>query len=320
MELSQELYKISPSQFSVHKECARKHSYVYGQSLRPKARETKFEVGSYWHELAHHYYKLLATGYTINDPEFIHLFERKLIKDLENCKPAYQKVLFQVHIMFRRFIKMQSHRIDSNIEIVAVEEELLVPISDNVQIQGIADLLYRRTGKLVLRDHKTGEFKSAHSEATLEYNDQLLTYAAMVWKLWGEIPDIEISWINAKVDYKSPPTREQLFGLYTKPLTKRMLEGFWTYLEEYVYYMESSPPIRALNGFRCKGCVFKEPCLFDLRGEDETPLIEALFKVVPRDYDFQAFTELSNKNSSDDSESVENSITLPGGIRLSFDD
>jgi hypothetical protein len=315
-----ETYLVSPSQFRVHKTCPEQHYYTYGLQLRPRKRDTKFDVGSYFHELAHFYYQLLKSGYKIGDPHTISAMDTKLRNDLKEVKPSFQKTLLQVHIMFMRYLKRRTSVIDSNIEILEVEKELqlLVP-GTTVGIHGILDLLYRKRGKLVIRDHKTGENKSAHSNESISFDDQLLTYAVMVWKIFNEIPIIEINWVNSKVDYKTEPTNDQLFGHYTKTLTKDYLEGYWTYLQEYVYHMQTVPRIRSMTTFKCKQCPYIDPCLFALRGLDNRNLIEANFEKVPRNYDYQRFTEIAkaNKDSRPDSSSQTNELDF-GELRINF--
>jgi hypothetical protein len=290
------LYQISPSQFRVHKECPQLHKFVYELGLRTKQREKKFEVGSYFHELAHFYYQLLKAGYHMNDPLTFSAMDTKMRNDLAEVKDDYLAVLCQVHIMFRRYLERRVKEIDQGIEIIEVEKEINFPISESAGIHGIVDMLYRRRGKLVIRDHKTGENQSAHSDESLEMDDQLLTYACIIWKIYGEVPDIEISWINAKTDYKNGATNDQLFRTYHKAMTKEYLQAFWTYTEQYVYHMQTVPAIRYINGYKCKSCKFKEPCMFSLRGFDIRNMLEANYQHVPRNHDYRKFTEIARKN------------------------
>lgn len=307
-------YLISPSQFSVHKDCSFKHQYVYGLSLRPKQREGHFEVGTYFHELAHHAFKTMrAGGFQPTDPAFLALIEQKLQKDLAESKSEYLSVLMQVHIMFRWYLERQAPQIDSNLEIIDVEREVIYPIIDGVSIQGILDLVYRKrtSPQIIIRDHKTGANKASHTEEGLELNDQLMTYACLVYFTYGEVPIIEISWINSKVNWSKTPTHDQLYNRISRKLDKNTIESFWKYLQEYVYHMQATKPIRALSSFNCKNCVFKEPCLFDLRGLDQRPILDANYKKVPRDYDFIKFTEITRKHSGDNRQSKPVTINIP---------
>jgi hypothetical protein len=312
------LYLISPSQFRVHKDCPQLHKFIYEEGLRPKAREKKFEVGSYWHELAHFYYQLLKAGYGINDPLTFSAMDTKMRNDLAEVKTDYVGVLAQVHVMFRRYLERRTKEIDTGIDIVEVEKEINYPISELAGIHGILDLLYRRRGKLIVRDHKTGENQAAHSNDSLEMDDQLLTYACIIWKLFGEVPDIEINWVCAKTDYKNGATNDQLFRTYYKALTKEYLEAFWTYTEQYVYHMQTVPAIRHINGYKCKSCKFREPCMFSLRGFDIRNMIQSNYVHVPRNHDYRKFTEIARKNPDRNNADHESKDIPAGRITIDF--
>ena len=310
-------YLISPSQFRAHKECPQKHKYVYGDQLRPRQRQTFFEVGSYFHELAHFYYQLLQSGYEVGSPHTEAAMDSKLREDLGLVDFEFHAVMMQVHIMFRRFLEKQTADIDTGIEVLEVEKELHVDLNDEVGLHGIVDLIYKRKGKHVIRDHKTGEYKASHSQESIALNDQLLTYAAMYWKITDIVPMIEISWINSKVNYKNPPSKDQLFGTYHKTLTKEYLEAFWQYTEQYVYHMQTVPVIRYLNDYKCKSCPFREPCTMSLRGLDTRNIIDANFKKVPRNHDYAKFTEIARSKTPVDNKS-EVDPDRTGGFEVNF--
>ncbi len=312
-----EAYLISPSQFRAHKDCSKLHEYIYGQQLRANSDEQHFLVGSYFHELCHFYYQLIKAGYVVGDPHTLSVMDSKLREDLVDIKPNFYGVALKVHLMFRRYLERRTNNIDKGIEIVEVEYRAEFTFdSGDVGLMGILDLLYRdKHGKLIIRDHKTGANKSAHSDESIGLDDQLLTYAIMIWQLFGEVPDIEISWVNSKVDYVGVPSQDQLFGIYYKKLTLNDLEAFWTYTQEYVYHMQSVPAIRSLNSYKCKNCAFRDPCIMSLKGLDTTNLLAANYKKVPRDHDYRKFTEIARKNSGDDSKDQVSDYT-PGRLIL----
>lgn len=319
-----ETYLISPSQFRAHKECPWKHKYVYEMKLRPKGRQAHFEVGSYFHELSHYYYQLLKSGYKVGDTLTINAMDTKLRNDLQEVHPDYGAVLLQVHIVFRRYLNRRSEELDTGIEILDVEKELELEIEHlpGVGLMGIVDLIYKKKGRVVIRDHKTGQNKSSHSAEGMDFEDQLLTYACMYWKLTGIVPDIEISWVNSKATYSThskPPTNDQLFGLYRKVLTKEYLEAYWQYTLDYIYHMQSVPAIRYINSFKCKSCPFKDPCSFSMRGLDTENMIKANYVEVSRDHDYAKFTELARKNpSSNEKDSTSGDNTGGFDFNLNF--
>jgi len=280
--------------------------------------EKHFEVGLYFHELAHFYYQLLKAGYKVGDPLTFSAMDTKMRNDIMEVHDDFIGTLTQVHIIFRRYLDRRTEDIDKGIEIVEVEKELIHPLYEEAGLHGIVDLLYRSRGRLILRDHKTGENKSAHSDDSVEMDSQLILYACIIWLLFGEVPIVEISWVNSKIDYKGAASNDQLFGLFRKTLTKEYLEAFWTYFTEYVYHMQTVPAIRHISSFNCKGCKFRNPCNFELRGLSIKGMLESNYKHVERDYEFRKFTEIARKhtkvNGSDqrDSDSSDGWFSING--------
>jgi len=303
------MYLVSPSQFNCHQKCPQLHKFIYEMGLRPSISERHFDVGLYFHELAHFYYQLLKAGYKVGDPLTFSAMDSKMRNDILLVQDDFIGVLTQVHLMFRRYLERRTKEIDSGIEIVEVEKEIQHPLYEGAGLHGIIDLLYRSKGRLILRDHKTGENKSAHSDDSVEMDAQLLIYACIIWMNFNEVPIVEISWINSKVDYKNPPMNDQLFGTFRKTLTKEYLEAFWTYFNDYVYHMQTVPAIRHISSFNCKNCKFRNPCNFDLRGLSIKGMLEANYKHVERDYDFAKFTEIARKHSAgNNADSVDSSV------------
>lgn len=149
-------------------------------------------------------------------------------------------------------------------------------------------------------------------------DDQLLTYACIIWKMYGEVPDIEVSWVNSKTDYKGQPTNDQLFRTYYKVMTKEYLEAFWTYTGQYVYHMQTVPAIRNIIGFRCKNCKFKDPCMFSLRGFDIRNMLQSNYVHVPRNHDYRKFTEIARKNPTRNSVDKSSEDIPSGRITIDF--
>lgn len=315
-----ETYLVSPSQFRAHKDCTQLHYYIYGLGLRPAIPDEKFARGIYFHELAHFYYQLLKSGYKIGDQHTLSAMDTKLNNDLSEISMAFAGTALNVHLMFRNYLARRTQEIDSGIKILEVEKmiEYVFPGTD-VGIHGIVDLIYRHRGQLVIRDHKTGENKSAHSNESLLYEDQLMTYACIIWKLYNEVPAIEISWINAKVNWKEPPTNEQLYNKPYRVLDKQTLEAWWTYIQDYLYHMQTVPVIRSLNSWKCKSCAFKDPCLLELKGVETRNLLESKYIVRPRNHDYVKFTELARKNpGKDGADKVSGDNPSFGGININF--
>jgi hypothetical protein len=79
-------------------------------------------------------------------------------------------------------------RKNDNWEIIGVEEELRYEVSPGKWIVGTVDLLIRdkTTQKLWVVDHKT--CASFIDPQALEFDDQMVLYLWMVWKVYNEVP------------------------------------------------------------------------------------------------------------------------------------
>lgn len=309
------MYLVSPSQFSCHQKCPQLHKFIYEMGYRPLlGTEKHFDVGLYSHELMHFYFQLIKAGYKVGDPLLYSAMDTKMRNDIVEVHDDFIGVLTQVHLIFRRYLDRRTTEIDTGITVIEVEKELEYPLYEGAGLHGIVDLLYKSKGRLILRDHKTGENKSAHSSDSVEMDAQLILYACIIWFLYGEVPLIEISWINSKVDYKGFASNDQLYGLYRKTLSEDYLRAFWTYFTDYVYHMQTVPAIRHISSFNCKGCKFRDPCNFDLRGLSIKGMLESNYKHVERDYEFKKFTEIARKHTKTDSSNPESSNTSGGWI------
>lgn len=282
-------------------ECPMRWYYNYGLSLRPIGLEKHFHVGSYWHELAHFYYELLKSGMELGSKALNLAMQSLMMENFEKAAPEFRPIYIQVHLMFDRYLKRRTESLDRNIEILEVEKELRIEVEPGLDLMGIADLIYVKKGRLIIRDHKTGANASRYSAEKMQYESQTWFYACLYWKMTGQVPDIEISWINSKTDYVNGPPAEnaRLFRNFIHPLEESDLEGYWQYILRYVNLMRSVDPIRNISG-NCSSCRYREPCILSMRGFPVDRILEGSFKVVPRGYEFSKFTEVSQQDSSFD--------------------
>lgn len=312
MDTSQR-YQISPSQLSAHKDCAEKWHYSYGMGYRSIGNETFFQKGSYFHELSHFYYQLIKSGFEVDSPALIAAMKSKLKDDFSKAPVGLIPIYVETQIMWMRYMNDRSPQIDQGIKIIAVEYEVRYyhePL--DLDFMGILDLAYRdRKGQLWLRDHKTGANASAHGADKMPTQDQLLFYSVFWYLIFGEIPGFEVNWINSKTDYRTEPTLDKLFKTARYIPTKVELEAFWTYLQEYVYAMQSNPPLRKI-GSNCARCPFNEPCMLSLRGEDVSVILANKYKKVDRKYEFRHFTEYAKQHTSFNLTLGQSGITLTG--------
>jgi len=172
--------------------------------------------------------------------------------------------------MITNFVTWQSPVIDTNMVIEEVEAELLYPINDDYALFGYADLLYRRDGVPHVRDHKTGE--RAWTKLDVRFSMQLLFYVTLYWKMRGEVPLAEISYINSKDYLKKQPSREELFTYTLITYTEKELSIFFDDICRAVDRMVSYVPF-PLYGQHCRYCPFQEPCFLSRKGFDISQIL-----------------------------------------------
>jgi len=279
---------FSPSQLDMFNDCTQAWEYAYVRGLKKKGSKRFFDLGNYFHELAHVYYQLLAEGRKPGD-SFVQDYMRSRMKsDLRKITKENVEIMALVHKMMEAYVAKQSPRIDKGIQVLGVELHLEVPFTTikgrTVFLQGYLDLLYRdAAGKLRLRDHKTGG-KNSWSNRQLELLPQLLMYMLMVeLAMELQVLDVEISWINSYDYKKKVPTIEEQFGLFRHSHLPKSLENFKVYLGTLLDKLIDEDTIRKLSK-DCGNCQYQQICSLEMRGADPRHIISQQFEKVERDY------------------------------------
>lgn len=233
----------------------------------------------------------------------------RIQNDVNNASgPELIQVYATISKMMTRFIQEQSPIIDKGITVIGVEHELDCPIQidgRDFQLFGFIDLIYRDSdGRLRIRDHKTGEVAWGKSDAT--QSNQLMFYSAVMYKLTGEVPIAEISYINTHDYVKQRAKFEKAFAFPTVAYTKREMENYLDNACHLIEEMVKSLPIPHY-GQQCKWCPFVTPCTLIRKGIDPTLVINAQFQIVDRNAIRQhpKFTEsqaANNHTEGDDSD------------------
>ena len=179
-------------------DCPKKYDYTYNQNLQSTAQaKHHFNKGNYWHELGHSYYELLKQSDIEPGSDMaVALIRDRIQNDIRNASGP--ELIPVYHIITRtmlRFITEQSPKIDKGIKILGIEQEidypLTLPSGRIISLFGFIDLIYRdSSGRLHIRDHKTGERTWSKSQAAS--SNQLLFYSLATWLRTREVPIAEI--------------------------------------------------------------------------------------------------------------------------------
>jgi hypothetical protein len=288
MELSQPI-PVSPSRIGAFLECPKKYDYIYRQELVPLG-PTKgfFNKGNYFHELAHVYYQLIQSGAEPGSPHVLAAITRRIQNDSQRTNsldllPVYHTVIRAI----TRYINEHSPRIDKGIEVLGVEEEIELPVTGRFSLFGYLDLRHRTRDRLRIRDHKTGQ--KAWSKIDVQFSNQLLMYAVIIWALTSEIPVAEINYINTK-EYTKPKPYSDMFTFTQVTYSERELQIYFNEICKLIDHMLDSEPTPAY-GQHCRYCPYQTICYASRKGIDVTPLVESNFKKVPRTKRHDSFTQ-----------------------------
>lgn len=306
---SESLPKFSPSSLSVYNECAVKWEYAYVDSLKSKGTKQYFELGNYFHELAHHLYRAVANGMKIGSNELMAFMEARIRQDATTVTLESAEIMNTVFKMMRDYVLRQSPKIDSGIKsIYGVEATLSVhartPHGHDVILEGIADLVYYTIdGQMVLRDHKSGA-KNPYSDEYLQIMAQLLFYAAVLVEKTHKVPKLELSYINS-FDYKdrSKQSLYKLFNLYSHTPNLAKIHNFWEYLLNRIDTILETEPQPSF-GQQCSSCSFKGICLMKLEDMNPTHYIMGQYDKAKRDYTIPVTWRAQSSNEHSNGESI----------------
>jgi hypothetical protein len=191
--------KVSNSQLSTYKDCPQKWEYSYVHSYKPLARKRTFDKGNYTHELMHVLYQLMQDSHHEPGSDFLQAaIHQRIMGDLENASKDNLAVYSSIIKVMLSYVQYRSPLIDRQIKIEGVEATLEIevetPKGHSVILLAIVDLVYRDLrGRMVVRDHKTSERVNAWNKDKVKLDPQLLLYAAIWYKLTGEVPVTEIN-------------------------------------------------------------------------------------------------------------------------------
>lgn len=283
-----QLRLVSPSRITNFQRCAKRYHYEYVEELKSKEPpKGYFNKGNYFHELAHAYYQLIKAGMVPGSDTAVAIIKDRIRNDFQRIheeKPGDRSLIPMFGLITKtmlRYIKEQSPRIDVHIRVKGVEMELIYPFADNLALLGYADLVYHDgSGNLRVRDHKSGEKAKSKNDAAS--STQLMTYACILWKLYGEVPIGEISYINTKDYVKQAPPTEKAFGLFPVTYSEKELAIFFDEICRVIDMMLNSDPLPTY-GEHCAWCPFETICTQSRKGIDPTPFINAKFRRVPRE-------------------------------------
>lgn len=275
-----DLRTISPSQMRVWEHCPKQWEYMYELELHKAQASTMFfDFGNYTHELLHVFYRAIKANPSLTN-DFLNLMLKARVQEdlgmenIENVSRVWPRV--------ESYVLNQHPQIDRGIKILGVELEFKVPVMTpkgrEVALHGFMDLMYQdQSGRIRIRDHKTGGNKNTHNQNSVKLDDQLLFYAVAMSEMYNqEISDVEINFVNSTITKKAQPLTD-VFALHRYQHTpvglaiakQNILQKIDIMLDK-ATYKNYSPT--------CPHCPFFEICHLEIRGMNTNSLIASNYE------------------------------------------
>src|SRR5215471_11917664 len=273
--------KVSHSQLQVWSSCEQKWYYSYLMGLQPKVKAHYFSTGDFCHKGLEVVYNVRREGGSWDDSI------RALIRKWKEDAPAMMQENLQsfnkATRILKRYVSQYAFVKDAGIRVLAVElhfeQELPTPQGNSVTIEGHIDLLVEINGTLFAWDHKTlgsAQFWT-QEEAMLDPQFGIYTLALRMqgYPVKGFIVNQLNVYDYAKFDEQP---NEKLFSRLETYRTDAHLEAVALNVgmmaDELIAKREGNKPfIRHLSKTTCKGCIFRQPCLYEMKGIDVTNLV-----------------------------------------------
>ena len=273
---------LSPSQLNTWLDCEQKWAYSYVDKLKSVSTSPLFfDKGTYIHELLHHYYSLLKTGFKIGDDIIITAMRERIKDDLQYAEKLAEEHQVGVDYDFyqaaarvvMQYVENFSPTMDRGISNLQIEEHLQVE-EDSRNFHGFVDLIYERDGQTFIRDAKSGK------QNTYKYNKvanfpQLMFYGTLYYKLTGKVANVEILWLHSMLPHTITPKTRVAEVITVTTHTATTYENFWKYLIQINAKQASLEPMRNLSS--CAGCNYNPICRAELRGLSSTVIKAGLY-------------------------------------------
>ena len=275
-----DLPRISHSQIQAWLRCEKMWEYKYRRAWVPKKVPTYFGMGNFIHGKLDIMYQTWDPEDSIGDRwDFM---QARILEDIDPLGSNSEFVARCMKAMYR-YIHEFSPQIDEGIEVIGSEYnfavELITPKGRHFLLEGFVDLLYKKKGQVIVRDHKsTGAGKFWHKD-DLFYDTQQTTYIAALRQLGFDVFRGEINEINT-YDYKdwAGVPLEKLFQCPYSHRTQEDLNAILLWFGKTVDRMLDEQDFQRAMSKECRRCPYRHPCQLQLKGRDDSTILSLEFK------------------------------------------
>lgn len=261
---------ISNSEVDSFNTCERKWWFAFGLNREPKRHSRSLSIGIAGHEILAIYYSALARG--VDKEKAIQLATKRLTQMYVNdeFEPQFLQV---THALLSRYWAID--RIAEFCEILAVEEDFYLPITDKYWYAMRLDLLLKvnsgkESGNIILVDHKfTYDFKTANM---LKLNPQMSKYVPTIRYSGIPVAEAYLNQFRTRFDGNRIPMKDNT-DLFKKDKTditparcESSIEQQMIVSERIIARKQLDPELQVKesvavrNDMVCRSCPFQDPC------------------------------------------------------------
>lgn len=273
--------KVSHSQLQTWSSCEQKWYYSYLLGLQPKVKAHYFSTGEFVHTGLELVYNCRMQGLSWDETIL------KLIASWKESAPAMMaeniESFKKATRILKRYVSQFAPKADAGLRILGVETHFLVdlptPNGHTVTVEGYMDLLVEVNGVLFAWDHKTMGSSSFWSVEEAMLDPQFGIYTLALRMMGYPVKGFLINQLNT-YDYKNfdNEPNDKLFKRLetyrTDEHLRSIADNVGKMADELIEKREGRKPlIRHLSKTTCKGCIFRQPCLYEMKGIDVTNLL-----------------------------------------------
>ena len=274
--------KTSHSQLQVWSTCEQKWYYNYDLGYVPKKKAEYFSVGTFVHSGLEVVYRARREGKSWD--ESIILLIKWMKENAATMMAENVSAFNRATRILKRYTTQFAPKADAGIRILDVElhfeVEIPTPKGNIVVVEGYIDLLVEVNGILFLWDHKTIGSSSFWTAEEAMLDPQFGIYTLAMRMQGYNVKGFIVNQMNT-YDYKNfeDEPEEKIFRRLETYRTDAHLEAIGLNVgrmaDELIAKREGSGEyIRHLSKTTCKGCVYKTPCLYQMKGINVDNLLE----------------------------------------------
>lgn len=249
--------------------CERRHYYGYGLKLRGKNVSDALERGTIIHAALAVYYLARRDGM---DHTSATILAYQNLNELASTSPAYDPMSLGIECM-KLLSEYFAFYGDEDMEVLEVETEYLIPITDDFSLQVRVDLIKRQAGQVIAVDHKV--IYNFYSAKKVGIAAQLPLYLAGLRTAGMKVDGLEYNQIRHRGNATERFQRQPI-----KITPQRVVRT----LEEHLRASNRIASLRAKgldewqkvilrNEKECDNCPFTLLCEAELNGEDTRGII-----------------------------------------------